>query len=267
VSVKVFGGADKQHNIELYNAAVFTKIPALGDRGDDDGDYDIDALIFGTWMWDDNEYIATKCTATDTYDNTMPLRTVVDDGYETLVQFRKLQIAGIFSLEPTTYTTTSTASGDYWNTRHDMWFVTTGLAGYFTGVTTSNYVSWTDVYFNVTVDDAYLPGTYQDFEDKLVLFEVDGIEKTENWRSTWDVTADGTEIHYDLTNPDADTGSQQEVDLVFKTIEDESGEGGVDVEAEEADNTILFIVFIGAGVLLVGFVIYRGTRKKKRKRG
>ncbi len=267
VTAKLFGGADITHNLEIYNAAVFTKKPALGDRDDDDGDYDIDATIFGTWMWDDNEFIATKCTATDTYDNTMPLLAPVANDYETLVQFRKLQIAGIFSLEPTTYTTTSTASGDYYDTRHDMWFVTTGLSDYFTGVTTSNYVTWTDVYFNVTVDDAYLPGTYKDFENKLVLFEVDGIDKTANWRSTWDVTADGTEIHWDMTNPDADTGSQQEIDLIFKTIEDESGIGGVDVEPEEADNTVMFIVMICGGVLLLGFVIFRATRKKKRKRG
>lgn len=267
VTAKLYGGADKQHNLEIYNAAVFTKIPALGDREDDDGDYDIDGVIFGTWMWDDNEFIATKCTATDTYDNTMPLRSPVIDGYETLVQFRKLQIGGIFSLEPTTYTTTSDPSGNYFDTRHDMWFVTTGLGNYFTGVTTSNYVSWTDVYFNVTLDDAYLPGIYQNFEDQLILFEVDGHDKTENWRTDWDVTSDGTEIYFDMTNPNADTGSQQEVDLMFKTLADEEGEGGVDdVTPEEADNTVLFVVIICLGVLIVGFVIYRGTRKDKRKR-
>lgn len=266
VTAKVFGGADKLHTIEIYNAAVFTKKPALGDRGDDDGDYDIDALIFGTWMWDDNEFLATKCTATDTYTNELPLRNPVADEYTTLVQFRKLRITGTYSLDPTTYATTSTESGSNFETRHDMWFVTTGLADYFTGVTTSNYFSFTDVYFNVTVDDAYLPGSYQDFEDKLILFEVDGIDKTENWRSDWDVTADGTEIYFDMTNPDADTGSQQEVDLVFLTLEDESGTGGVDVTAEEADNTILFIVLICAGTIIVGYVIYRATRKKKGKR-
>lgn len=263
--ITFFGGADKQHNIEIYNMAVFTQKPAFSDRLDDDIDWDIDAsAIFSTFVWDDTDFLVTKVTegTTESYDNTIDLKASVEDGATPLVKFRKLQLGGVFSMPPTTYSMSSSAISGGYKTTMDMWFKTTGLYTYFSDTTTSNYFSWSTCQFNVTLGDDVLIGSYTGFENQIVSFYVDGVDKTTAFDDVWDVSSDDTEVQYDISDPNTSTGSQQQVKLIFNSRSSYSGSGGAGVTT--SDNTLLLVFIVGAVLLIAGIVVYKATRKKKK---
>ncbi len=261
--ITVFGGADKLHTISVYNMAVLTQKPALSDRSDEDKDFDIDATaVFSTFIWDDTDFLATKVTegATESYDNTMPLSFDLETGFTPLVKFRKLQITGEFSCPPTTFTKGSVVSGSYYKTYLDMKFLTTGLND-FVG-TATDYFSWTNVQFNVTLNDEDLPGTYQTFEDQLVVFKAAGLDQKSVFDDAWDVTSDDTEVSYDFPDPSTTTGAEQTCYMEFYTRKaTPSGTGGAGVTTTD-DTLILIVIVIVVVIALGGSSLFLLKRKK-----
>lgn len=261
--ITVYGGADKLHTVSAYNMAVLTQKPAFSDRDDEDKDFDIDAAaIFSSFIWDDTDFLATKVTeaATDSFDNTMPLAFDLETGFIPLVKFRKLQITGEFSCPPTYHKyVESVLVGSSYKTKLLMEFTTTGLNA-FTG-TASDYFSWTNVQFNVTLNDKDLPGTYQTFEDQLISFKVDGLEKEPTFDDAWDVTKDNVEVSFDLSDPSTTTGSKQEVIMLFMTKSYYSGEGGAGQPS--TDNTFLMVVTVVVVVIVFGGVVIFVAKRKK----
>ena len=258
-------------DVRINNFAVFTDIPAATDKTDNDDDWDLNGAAGGLWtgLWDDNDFLITEVTegATESYDSTVPLYTKIEVSPYAMPQDAKyIQFTGNVYCFPQEWSVSSDVKDGYYETSEIWTFDSTSIDDF---KTPANVFTWTDVYYNMTLTQDILYSGFEDFEDDLILFELEGTDKTEEVRTLWDAADDDAyKIAYDGTNPDTTTGSSYDFLVIYRSDAALDEDAGVPVVAEAVDNTML-IIGIGIVVVLVLGLIYAVTvwRKPKRKRG
>lgn len=266
--------AAAQVDVRINNLCVFSDYPAITDNTDNDDDFDLDGSSGGimSGVHDDNDFLITAITEAtpDTYDSTVALYDKIETSPYTMPMDAKIiTFTGNFYYFPTEWDVDSDADGSTYITTETFTFDTTSFDDF---QTLSNVLSWTDTYINMTLSQNVLVSGYEDFEDDLVLFELEGSDKVEELRTLWDAADDDEyKVSYDTTNPDSTTGSSFDFELSYNSDNDLTSSGGVAVAAV-ADNTM---VLIGIGLLIIVCLLItyafissrRGKKKKKRKKG
>lgn len=249
-------------DVRINNIAVFGDMPAATDRTDNDEDWELDGASGGLWtgLHDDNDFLITSVTegASETYDYTVPLYNKIETSPYAMPQDAKIiQFTGNMYYLPQEWSVSSVAKGAFWETTELWTYDTTDIDDL---KTPSNVITWGDTYYNMTLSQSVIYDDWEDFEDSLISFEMEGTDKTEEVRNLWDgATEDDFKIAYDGTNPDGTTGSSYDIKVVYNTDEKYDEEAGVAVIADRADNTLLFIG-IGVIILLAGAALFMATR-------
>ena len=264
--------ANAEVDVRINNMAVFTDYPAITDATDNDDDFDLDGSTGGlmTGVHDDNDFLFTVITegGTESYDSTVPLKDTIEESPYAMLQDAKIiTFTGNFYVLPTEWEVSSSGKSAPYTTTEIYNFDSTSLDDL---QTTANVFTWTDSYYNMTLSQAILTQDYEDFEDDLVSFDMEGSDKVEELRTLWDAADDDNyKVAYDGTNPDTTTGSNFEFELVYTSDNSLTSSGGISV-APAADNTMTFIVIglmLIVGLLLAyAFVSSRKDRKKRKRR-
>lgn len=263
-----------QVDVRINNLCVFSDYPAITDNTDNDDDYDLDGATGGlmSGVHDDNDFLITAITEAtpDTYDSTVALYEKIETSPYTMpIEAKIITLTGNFYYYPTEWDVDSVVDGSNYITTEIFTFDTTSFDDF---QTLSNVLSWTDTYINMTLSQNVLVSGYEDFEDDLVLFELEGSDKVEELRTLWDAADDDEyKVSYDTTNPDSTTGSSFDFELSYNSDNDLTDSGGVAVAAA-ADDTM---VIIGVGLLIVIILLLayafissrKGKKRKKRKKG
>jgi len=237
-------------DVRVNNFAVFNDFPAITDNSDNDDDWDLDGEVGGLMIGvhDDNDFLITAITedTTDTYSSQVPLYTDIEVSPYTMPQdAKRITFSGNLYFYPQEWSSVSVAQGGYYETTESWSFDTTTLDDL---QTTANVLTFTDVYYNMTLTEDLLVDEWDSFEDSLLSFEFEGTDKVEELRSYWDAAdEDGYKVGYDGDGSHTDSG-------------------GVAIAAE-ADSTGV-IILVGAVVVAVLAVAYFAisSRKPKRRR-
>ncbi len=265
--------ANAEVDVRINNLCVFSDYPAVTDNTDNDDDYDLDGATGGlmTGVHDDNDFLITAITegGTETYDSTVVLYEKIETSPYTMpVEAKIITFTGNFYYYPTEWDIDSTAEGSNWETTEVFTFDTTSFDDF---QTMSNVLSWTDTYINMTLSQNVLVSGYEDFEDDLVSFDLEGTDKVEALRTLWDAADDDEyKVAYDTTNPDTSTGSSFDYELVYLSDNDLTDSGGIAAQPA-ADNT-LALIGVGIVVIIVLLLAYavisskKGRKKRKKKR-
>lgn len=264
--------ANAEVDVRINNFCVFTDFPAITDKTDNDDDWDIDGATGGlmSGVWDDNDFLVTAITegGTESYDSTVPLRNKIETSPYAMLQDAKIiTFTGNFYYMPQDWSASSVSKEGYYETTSLWTFDTTILDDL---QTPADVFSWTDTYYNMTLSESILFSDYDDFEDDLIAFELEGSDKVEDLRTLWDAAnEDDYKVAYDGTNPDSSTGSSYDFSITFNTDIAYDEEGGIAV-TPSADNTLLII---GIGIVaiiglagLYAFVQWRQDKPKKRRK-
>lgn len=258
-----------QIDIRINNFCVFTDYPAITDGTDGDDDWDLDGGTGGLMdgVWDDNDFLITKIVsaATDTYDWTVPLREKIETSpYAMMQDVKKITFTGNFYYFPQSWSVSSVKADGFYTTTELWEYDSTTLDDF---QTPANVFTWTDTYYNMTLTETVLLSGYEDFEDDVVNFEMEGTDKTEEMVTLFDAANDDNyKAAYDGTNPDASTGSSYDFTLTYLTSESYTETGGVAV-TPTTDNTVLIL---GLGVLvliaLAGSYMFISNRRTKQRK-
>lgn len=252
--------ASKYVQCELRNAAIFTNYPALTDSADDDDDFDFrnSAGIVAN-AHDDMDRLFTTITegGTEAYDNSMELNSDIESEINLFSDARYLYFTGVISMEPTQagYSSSDTETAAKFLTSEQLIFDTRAIDDL---EALANILSVSNWQFNCTMDDSIMHDT-TDYENNLVSFIVDDLEKKNTFKSAWESAADDDEVQYDIADPSSTTGAYTEIDLEYYTKID-YGAGVVVTptgEVSQADNTTLIIVIVVVAVGAVSIWYFR----------
>jgi len=257
-------------DVRINNFCVLSDYPAITDGTDNDDDWDLDGTAGGLMdgLWDDNDFLCTAITegANEAYDSTVALRGAIEvSPYAMLQDAKIIQFTGNVYVFPTEWSVDSDSADTGFSTVELFTFDSTQLDDF---SSIGSVFTWTDTYYNMTLTESVLVSGYEDFEDDLLAFEMEGTDKVEDLRTLWDAADDDNyKVAYDGTNPDSTTGSSYDFSLTYNSDTDLTSSGGVAVAAAPADNTLLF-VGIAAVVLLVGaYIVIRVRQDKPKKKG
>ncbi|MEW5821829.1 MAG: hypothetical protein AB1782_16665 [Cyanobacteriota bacterium] len=266
-----FGATDEAITLTAKNIAVFDSYLSLTDKYDDDNDFDFRSsggIISNPW--DDNDIIATTITesTTDTIDNTMPLLADYSGSFTLSKNARFLKFTGVCSIQPSTYSYSSASSEGLYLTTENIVFDTRGIDDL---DTLSNVLSWSTLKFNITIDDAVLHYT-SDYEDNLVSFVVEGLDKKSTFESSWSASTvtDDSEIQYDVDDPSTTTGSYQEISLgyytqsVYSSTTATTGGGGGVTTTSSNDMTMIYVVVGLVALVTLWYLFVRKDNKRRR---
>lgn len=261
---------DAQVDVRINNFAVLSDYPAITDKSDNDDDFDLDGATGGLMdgVHDDNDFLCTVITegANEAYDSTVVLKNAIETSPYAMLQDAKIiQFTGNLYVMPTDWAVASAKEGSYYETTETFTFDSTDLDDF---QTIANVFTWTDTYYNMTLSEAILVSGYEDFEDDLISFEMEGTDKVEDLRSLWDAADDDNyKVAYDGTNPDSTTGSSYDFELVYNSDADLSGSGGIGVTPTTDISGIIIILILAVAVLGGAFLFIRSRQpKRKRKR-
>lgn len=262
--------AAQEVDVRINNFCVYLDIPSITDGSDNDDDWDLNGATGGLWtgVWDDNDFLVTSVTegATESYDNTVPLKNTIDTSPYAMPQDAAIiTFVGNMYILPDEWSASSVKKDGFYETTELWTFDTTTLDDL---QTPANVITWSDTYYNITLAQSILVSDYEDFEDDLVLFEFEGSDKTEDMRSLFDAANDDPyKVAYDGTNPDSSTGSSYDFIIVYNSDVSYDVEGGIAV-TPAADNTLV-IIGIGALILVAlvgGWLFIRARQPKPRRR-
>jgi hypothetical protein len=245
---------------ELRNAAIFTNYPALTDSSDDDDDFDFrNAAGIAENMHDDMDRLFTAITegGTEAYDNDMELNSDIENEINLFSDARYLYFTGVASMEPTqaSYGSSDTSTSGMFQTDESLIFDTRDIDDL---EALANILSVSNWQFNCTMDDTILYDT-TDYENNLISFVVDDLEKKNTYKSEWEAASDDEEVQYDIADPSTTTGAYTEIQLSYFTKID-YGAGAVITpsgEVSQADNTTLIIVVSVVGIAIASIWYFR----------
>lgn len=263
--------ANAEVDVRINNFCVFTEIPSITDGTDNDDDWDLNGATGGLWSGagDDNDFLVTSVTegATEAYDSEVALYNKIETSPYAMPQDAKIiTFTGNMYYYPQEWSVSSVSKSGYYETTELWTFDTTAINDL---KTPSNVIAWTDTIYNMTLSQEVLYNSYEDFEDDLLSFELEGTDETEELRALWDsANDDNYKVAYDGTNPDTSTGSSYDFELIYNSDSAWEDEGGVAV-TPSGDNTMM-IIGIGFIVILalLGIYLYASSddRKPKRRR-
>lgn len=255
--------ASKYVQCELRNAAIFTNYPALTDSSDDDDDFDFrNAAGIAENMHDDMDRLFTTITeaATDTYDNDLELNSDIETEINLFTAARYLYFTGVISMEPTqaSYSSADTDIAAKYLTSESLIFDSRGIDDL---ELLSNFLSVSNWQFNCTMDDTIMWDT-TDYENNLVSFIVDDLEKKNTFKSEWESATDDEEVQYDIADPSTTTGAYTVISLDYYTKIDYKAGAVVTPDGEVAagDNTMMVVILAVVAVAAVSLWYWNKKR-------
>lgn len=255
--------ASKYVQCELRNAAIFTNYPAFTDSLDDDDDFDfLNAAGIAENMHDDMDRLFTAITeaGTESYDNSMELNSDIENEINLFTAARYLKFTGVASMEPTQagYSSVDGTVAAQFITTENLIFDTRAIDDL---VALSNIMTVSNWQFNCTMDDTILYDT-TDYENNLISFVLDNLDKKNTFKSAWEAASDDEEVQYDNSDPSTTTGAYTEITMSYYTKID-YGAGVVVTpsgEVSQADNTTLIVVIVVVAMAAVA-IWYIKVRK------
>lgn len=252
----------------VNNFNVFTDYPAATDNSDNDKDFDINGDSGGLWtgIGDDNDFLCTGIVedTTEIYDYTVALYTDIETSPYSMPQdAKKITFGGTFYYLPSFTISSSLVSGTSYYLTTETWnYDTTSLNSL---QTATNVLTWTDTYYNMTLDEDVLVSAYTEFDDDLDSFSFESVDKVEELRGDWaSVIADGQKVNYDGSNPDTSTGNSYDFTISYLTDKSYTGSGTGGISATTGQTDVMLLLVLGVVVAGSATVAYIVLKKKKK---
>ena len=254
--------ASKTVQNELKNVAYFDSQPAFTDASDNNNDWDMDGTDEYISGIDSTDFLFTIITqdTTDTFDNSQELLIDQSGSISTVIPARYLYFTGVMAMFPdagSSFSSSTVSSGKYLTTE-SLSFDTRIISDLDTLANVLSVSTWK---FNVTLDDAVMWDT-DHYENNIESFIINGLSnKFETFKTAWTVTADDSEVQFDLADPSTTDGDLDALTLKYFTKVNYDAGGvvvvGGAVSSSGTDNGIIILLIAILLLITVWFLKFR----------